>query len=188
MTCLLGKKRNKRYALSSPSDKQYKSNRQVRIGRKGSKINLVKPSGQQINEQINTHDSRDKNITVQTTRPCKNLTIIGCASDDILSPKSIKHHLQERAPVPRYEREIIMQYVTEKRIRATIIDQFVRVFNCPPAKDWKKLTKDVRRNLKLGSNKYNRMIKRTFQSVVMQLTRRDNISPDRKKRRITQRI
>ena len=46
--------------------------------------------------------------------------------------------------------------------------------------------KDVRRNLKLGSNKYNRMIKRTFQSVVMQLTRRDNISPDRKKRRITQ--
>ena len=46
--------------------------------------------------------------------------------------------------------------------------------------------KDVRRNLKLGSNKYNRMIKGTFQSVAMQLTCRDNISPDRKNRRITQ--
>ena len=50
-----GEKRNKRYALSRSSDEQYKSNRKVRIGRKGSKINLVKPSGQQINEQINTH-------------------------------------------------------------------------------------------------------------------------------------
>ena len=46
--------------------------------------------------------------------------------------------------------------------------------------------KDVRHNLKLCGNKYNRIIKRTFQSVVMQLTRCDNISPDRKKRRITQ--
>ena len=60
------------------------------------------------------------------------------ASDDILSPKFINRPLHERAPVPHYEREIIMQYVTKKRIRASIIDQFVRVFNCPPAKDWKK--------------------------------------------------
>ena len=54
-----------------------------------------------------------------------------------INPKSINRPLHERAPVPHYEREIIMQYVTEKRIRASIIDQFVRVFNCPPAKDWK---------------------------------------------------
>ena len=132
-----GKKRNKKYALSKASDKQYKSNRKERIGRKGSKINLVKPLGKQSNEQINTHDSRDKNITVQTTRPCKNLTIIGCASDDILPPTTVNHHLHEHAPLPRNEKEIIMQYVTEKNIRAVIFDQFVRVFNCPPAKDWK---------------------------------------------------
>ena len=132
-----GEKRNKRYALSRSSDEQYKSNRKVRIGRKGSKINLVKPLGKQSNEQINTHDSRDKNITVQTTRPCKNLTIIGCASDDILLPTTVTPHLHKRATLPRNEKELIMQYVTEKNIRAAIIDQFVRVFNCPPAKDWK---------------------------------------------------
>ena len=76
--------------------------------------------------------------------------------------------------------------MSERKIRAAIIDQFLRVFNCPPVKDWKKIMKYVRRNLKLCSNKHNEKIKRTFQSVVMQLTRCDTISPDRKKRGITQ--
>ena len=181
-----GKKRNKKYALSRPSDKQYRSNRQERIGRKGSKINLVKPSGQQINEQINTHDSRDKNITVQTTRPCKNLTTIGCASEDILLPTTIIPQLQERATHPQNEKEIIMEYVTEKNIRAAIIDQFVRVFNCPPEKYWTEIIRCVRHNLKLFEHKYYKRIRRTFKSVAMQLTRCNSISPDRIKRRITQ--
>ena len=45
--------------------------------------------------------------------------------------------------------------------------------------------KGIGTNLKLENNK-NRLIKRTFDTVAMQLTKRKEISPDRKKRNITQ--
>ena len=45
--------------------------------------------------------------------------------------------------------------------------------------------KCVRDNLKLGTNN-NRLIKRTFETVAMQLTKKNEISPERKKRNIIQ--
>ena len=151
------------------------------------------PSGRPMKESIMPPNLHDKIESHPKTRSCDKLTPTGRASVTNMLPQDIRPTeieiiapLHERATVPRNERELIMQYVTEKRIRAAIIDQFVSVFNCPPVKGWNNIMKYVRRNLKLCGNKYNKIIKRTFQSVVMQLTRCDNISPDRKKRRITQ--
>ena len=78
------------------------------------------------------------------------------------------------------ERDIIDQYLSEKMLRASIIDQFVRVYNFPQKNEWNTVMKCVRDNLKLGTNN-NRLIKRTFETVAMQLTKKNKISPERKK-------
>ena len=187
------KKKKKRFGLSTPNDKSYK------CGRKYKQIfNLrVKEnnssSGRPIMETIKSRDSRDKTNINTYTRSCEKLAPTDQASVENILHQDIQTQeieiippVHECATHPRNETEIIKEYVTDTNIRSAIIDQFVRVFNCPPEKNWTEIIRCVRRNLKLFEHKYYRRIRRTFKSVAMQLTRCHPISPDRKRRRITQ--